>query len=219
MQVPLLIRAPWAAAASAGKHTQTYTELIDLYRTVASLAGIPRSALQKDVDGDDVSALLADPTQQLKDEAYAQYSRCPGKRFWPKVTTGEPDWWYNNCEAVPAKNITSMGYSVRTSAWRFTEWYAWDGARCVARFDAAPIGTELYSHAGQKPYPLDFNAWENVNVADDPANADAVKGLRAKLFARFNTGADLGCPPPLHKGQSFAALEDGPDIVNLPVLT
>ena len=134
-----------------------------------------------------------------------------------EVATGEPDWYYNNCEGVPAENITSMGYSVRTSQWRFTEWYHWDGARCVAQFGTAPIGTELYSHAGQKPHPLDFNAWENENVADDATNAAAITQLRAKLWLRFKTGADLGCPPPLKKGQNNAAMEEGPDIVFIDV--
>ena len=81
LQVPLLIRAPWLPA-SMGKHTGSYFELIDLYRTVASLAGIDPAAIAADVDGSDASKLLADPATTLKTEAYSQYSRCPGDRFW-----------------------------------------------------------------------------------------------------------------------------------------
>lgn len=89
-----------------------------------------------------------------------------------------------------------MGYSVRTLEWRLTEWLAWDGTRCVARFGTS-LGIELYAHDNEPLYPVDFDATENVNVAHVAANAPTVKALRAKLRARFDTGADLGCPPPL----------------------
>ena len=36
VHVPLMIRVPWKPA-SAGKHTQSLTELLDIYRTVVSL--------------------------------------------------------------------------------------------------------------------------------------------------------------------------------------
>lgn len=86
-----------------------------------------------------------------------------------------------------------MGYSVRTTEWRFTEWYPWKGDSCVADFDN-PYATELYSHQGQQPHPLDFDAWENENVAKEPVNAKVVKQHRSLLLAKFRTGASWGCP-------------------------
>merc|ERR1712194_277614 len=81
VQVPLLIRAPWKKN-SLGKHTSTMVELVDLYRTLASLAGLDTGAIADDVDGADVSASLDKPNTPVKNEAYAQYSRCPGNRLW-----------------------------------------------------------------------------------------------------------------------------------------
>jgi len=94
VHVPLLIRAPWLPA-SAGAHTQSAVELLDLYRSIAALAGLP--APPADVAGDDFSPLFGDPRAVLKSEAYAQYSRCPGERDFPQVFD-LPDWALNNCE-------------------------------------------------------------------------------------------------------------------------
>ena len=219
VQVPLLIRAPWLPQ-SAGKHTQSFIELVDLYRTVAAAAGLPADAIAADVDGTDSSHLLAEPTALLKEEAYAQYSRCPGDRFWPKTAPGHPADYYNNCEGVPAVNITAMGYSVRTATWRLTEWYAWDGRVCAAKFDAPNLGLELYDHRAAPPPPpgrwsveddglvLDFDATENDNVAAKPEHATLVTQLRAKLRARFDTGAALGCPSDPPEEFAAAAFEE-----------
>jgi arylsulfatase A-like enzyme len=43
--VPLLIRAPWAAA-SVGQRTSVKAELVDLYRTLAELSGIGSDDVQ-----------------------------------------------------------------------------------------------------------------------------------------------------------------------------
>lgn len=194
VHVPLLVRAPWLPA-SRGAHTQSVVELLDLYRTIAALAGLPPPPA--DVAGDDFSAVFAAPAAPLKNEAYAQYSRCPGERFFPNVSA-LPDWALNNCEDVPVNNITYMGYTVRTTGaapgeWRFTEWFNWDRQRCVAEWEIPPRATELYSHAGHTD-PGETDAFENENVAADPANAAVVAALRAKLRARFQS-AGSGCPP------------------------
>ena len=187
--VPLLMRVPGKAASSAGRHTETVVELLDLYRTLGALAGAP--VADADVEGKDFSAAFDAPEQQLFDEAYAQYSRCPGERYFPNVSA-LPDWALNNCEDVPAPNITFMGYSVRTLEWRLTQWFAWDGAACAPRWDAPPHAVELYSHAGHDD-PGDFDGWENDNVAG--ANAPVVAALELKLRARFQRARGAGCPP------------------------
>ena len=106
----ITVAVPWKPA-SAGKHTQSLTELLDLYRTLTSLAGLPADDIESNVDGVDVSIpacagrrphllaalpqrllcrvqvspLLDDPSQTLKTAAYSQYSRCPGKREFPAL--------------------------------------------------------------------------------------------------------------------------------------
>ena len=105
----------------------------------------------------------------------------------------------NNCEKVPAENISYMGYTVRSPDYRFTMWFHWDGAECEAKWDS-PLessngGHELYSHVGQTD-PGNFDDYENENLANDAQHADVVKELQAVLLANFR-GADkrlAGCP-------------------------
>lgn len=106
----------------------------------------------------------------------------------------------NNCEGVPSHNITYMGYTVRTETFRYTEWLRWDGGQCKAIWpslsDADPTMRELYSHEGQHSYPLDFDSFENVNLALDPKHASAVASHRALIEKRFKgTDSEAGCPP------------------------
>lgn len=218
VHVPLLVRAPWKPAA-AGRHTQSFVELLDLYKSLADTAGLPLGDVEADVDGDSFAALLDDPSKTAKTAVYSQYSRCPGNRYWPKHIAG-PDYVMNNCETVPAANISYMGYTVRTPDWRYTEWFAWDGSTCQARFDSPSHGVELYSHKGQAPYPVDFDNYENVNVAADPSNAGVVQSLRAMLLARFRPTAPTSCPPPLAPASQvtplpgFGLMQERSDVQN-----
>ena len=100
--VPLLVRVPGKAGSSAGRHTDTVVELLDLYKTLAALAGLPPP--DADVEGKDFSAVFDDPSQVLFEEAYCQYSRCPGERNFPDVHS-LPDWALNNCEDVPVGEL------------------------------------------------------------------------------------------------------------------
>jgi len=219
--VPLLIRVPGKAG---GKSTETVVELVDLYRTLASLAGIPEPP-DDDVEGKDFSPVFDAPQKILFEDAYSQYSRCPGERFFPNVSV-LPDWALNNCEDVPVvyvvvvplshispqcdsshslynpgfrpstplktrRNITYMGYSVRTLDYRLTQWYTWDKKKCVAEWDAPPYARELYNHSLHSD-PGDFDNFENENIAAE--NPDVVAALEVKLLARFKTEG-TGCPP------------------------
>lgn len=94
-----------------------------------------------------------------------------------------------------------MGYTVRTEAFRYTEWLPWDGSLCKAIWppslsDADPTMRELYSHEGQHSYPLDFDSFENVNLVLDPQHESIVASHRALLEKRFKgTDSEAGCPP------------------------
>jgi hypothetical protein len=97
------------------------------------------SLIQKDVDGVDLSAVFEDVTVSIRNYSFSQYSRCPGDRLWPKKyndSNAKYDWFMNNCEGVPAKNISYMGYTVRSPDYRYTMWFHWDGATCEAMWDA-----------------------------------------------------------------------------------
>ena len=76
VRVPLMIKAP-GGSKSAGRVTASYTDLVDVFPTLAALAGLP---VPLGVDGDDVSALFEDPATPLKTAAYHQYPACKMNR-------------------------------------------------------------------------------------------------------------------------------------------
>lgn len=88
---PLIVSAP--GMKTAGQHTRALVEFVDIYPTLAELAGLP---LPPHLEGASFAPLLAQPDQPWKKAAFSQYLR-PGK---DKV----------------------MGRSMRTDRWRYTEW-------------------------------------------------------------------------------------------------
>jgi arylsulfatase A-like enzyme len=209
--VPLLIRAPWKPKSMGTHAKNTRAELVDLYRTLVSLAGLDANDVDEDVDGIDLSAVFNDVTASVRNYSFSQYSRCPGARNWPKVVTGMPDWYMNNCETVPAQNISYMGYTVRSPEYRYTMWFHWDGATCDPKWDS-PLessngGHELYSHVNQVD-PGDFDSYENKNLANDPTYASIVKDLQSVLLFNFRgPGKSIaGCPS--KKLSDFDGLSD-----------
>ncbi len=88
---PLIISAPGMKAV--GQRTRALVEFVDIYPTLAELAGLP---LPAHLEGTSLTPLLTAPSKPWKKAAFSQYLR-PGKdRF--------------------------MGRSVRTDRWRYTEW-------------------------------------------------------------------------------------------------
>ena len=210
--VPLLIRDPSKSATSAGKHaSNTKAELVDLYRTLTSLAGLPAADIEADVDGVDLSSVLDDPSLNVRNYSFSQYSRCPGDRDWKHPVKGQPDWLMNNCEEVPPQNISFMGYTMRSTEYRYTMWFAFDGANCEAQWDAPLEGEELYSHVGHTD-PGNFDDYENANLAANATYARVVAEHRRLLLANFR-GPDkrvAGCPvkPPAPPGPAPTPLSD-----------
>ena len=89
---PLIISIP--GMANAGKHTDALVEFVDIYPTLAELAGLP---LPKQLEGASFKPLLANPQLPWKTAVFSQYPRKSGKQ-----------------------NL--MGYTMRTDRYRFTQW-------------------------------------------------------------------------------------------------
>jgi arylsulfatase A-like enzyme len=126
-RVPLLVALP--DGRSAGRACARTVELLDLYPTLAELAGLK---VPPGLEGRSLVPLLQDPGAA-----------------WDK----------------PARSVTrrgkTMGKTVRTERWRYTEW------------DGGATGAELYDHAAD-PHEL-------KNLAADPAHAAVRAELRARL--------------------------------------
>ncbi|MGZ0170281.1 MAG: sulfatase [Planctomycetales bacterium] len=114
-RVPLIIASP-SHKHGLGKRTSSLAELVDLYPTLADLAGIGDD-LPKNLGGVSQASVVADPETSVKDVAFTQHQ--------------QP--FYGS-----RKNWQAWGYSMRTDRWRYTEWRAVADGRAVAR--------ELYDH-------------------------------------------------------------------------
>lgn len=136
-RVPLIISAP-GIIKHAG-HTSAITELVDLYPTISALCGIGRP---DSLAGNSLLPVLQNPKARVKDYAVSQFIRPYGA-------------------ISNVSKITTMGYSLRTDKYRFTEWYDFKTGELVA--------TELYDEVGR------------VNLAGRKGYRKQVKSLRKLL--------------------------------------
>ena len=186
--VPFMVRVP--GVTDSGMRTSALVELIDIFPSLAELAGLEVPPLCPEanndtltcVEGSSVAPLLNDPKQKWKKAAFSQYPRprdgltsIPGK---PKFVSG------NEGEAV-------MGYALRVDTYRFVEWYSFN--RTTAKPDFQDVwGTELYNHTA----PTSFFNDENVNIAKQTGAAAKVAELRKLLQAGWRAAvpqADKMC--------------------------
>ena len=178
-RVPLIIRAPWLAG-SAGRRTDALVELSDLYPTMMALAGVPLPPAEE-LDG-----LSLVPAMQggagPRPYALSVYPRCPAD------TANASDMFArNDCCTVERSAFFSMGVSLRTDGWRYTEWLPWNGSALQPQWGAPLVGAELYNHTGDAGTSFD-GAFEVVNLASEPAYA----GIRAQLSAQLRAAYARG---------------------------
>jgi uncharacterized sulfatase len=98
--VPMVIAVP---GKTAGKTSTRIVELVDLYPTLADLAGVAPPAK---LDGVSLRPLIENPEAAWDKPALTQVTRTR-----PKPAAGQA-----------AKTGPIMGYSLRTEKWRFTQW-------------------------------------------------------------------------------------------------
>ena len=92
VRAPLIISTPGMKAV--GKKTEALVEFVDMYPTLAELAGLP---LPANLEGTSFKPLLGDPARAWKTAAFSQYPRT-------------------------VKGRKLMGYTMRTDRHRFTQW-------------------------------------------------------------------------------------------------
>ena len=139
-RVPLIIVAPGMKAS--GKATGRLAELVDIYPTLADLCGLEAPT---DLEGVSLRPLLDEPERAWKKGAFTQviHGRKGGRMDGQKGKTA------------------SVGRSVRTERYRYTEW------------GEGKDGVELYDH--------DNDPLEQRNLAVDPTFATVVQDLKALL--------------------------------------
>lgn len=181
-RVPLIIYAP----GKTPNHTRALVESVDIYPTVAALAGLPPPL---DVDGTNLTPLFSDPSDNLKEAVFSEYPRCPSN-------VSEPWTDHTSCIRTDKHKYTVMGYSVRTDQWRYTVWLRWDGTRLQGDFDSSPVGVELYSHQGDTDF--DFDKFENENLADQAKYDTIIKKMHGIAVKHWNKTSISPSPPLLY---------------------
>lgn len=180
-RVPMLIWTPDMPKGSQGKTTDALVELVDMYPTLADLAGLQTP---KHVEGTSFIKLIVNPKEQWKSAAFSQFPS-PALREWgafpirpamretyfgpllkeveEKIRKQQGDKW--NRDLFENK---LMGYAMRTKQYRFIVW------KDRTNKDVEPVFVELYDH---KTDPT-----ETKNIANE--NPDLVD----KLMTQFNKG-------------------------------
>ena len=145
-RVPLMIASP-KHRKTAGLATKSLAELLDLYPTLADLCGI---APPQHLVGKSLAPILDDPTQSVRETA---------------LTT------FDTLDRVnrPPLRPRTVGYSIRTERWRYTEWGP-----------EAQHGAELYDHWNDPK--------EYVNLALAPHMQETVAQMK-KLLGRHVAAA------------------------------
>jgi iduronate 2-sulfatase len=75
-RIPLIFVAP--GSVSPGSHTEAFAESVDIYPTLAELAGLPKPAVPQGLDGMSLMPVLKNPAVSLRNHTYHAYNR--GKR-------------------------------------------------------------------------------------------------------------------------------------------
>jgi len=198
LHIPMLIRDP-SRPASRGATSFGFAENLDIYRTLADLAGLPPppEGAPDAVGGSSLAPLLDDPTNAAggaRDAAFSQQAHC----FRDPHTNATIDVWTvaDSCTVTPRDRLDVMGYSVRVECWRMTRWLNWLGAEERADWAGAPNATELYAHCGGDESQSQFDRYENENLAADPAHAAVLRALDKRLRERFEPRQRAPPPPP-----------------------
>jgi len=174
-RVPLIIAAPHLTA-SHGKRTSQMAELVDVYPTVAALAGLPPPP---DVDGVSLMPAFFNPEAPAgaKDYAFSLFPQCP--------SDPEASLWHTakGCQDVAREQIGFFGFSIRSASFRYTEWHPWNGKELKADWSTM-TGVELYDYRGVDM--TDFDQFDRVNVADAPEHAAAQAELAAAVRSHYS---------------------------------
>ena len=90
-RIPIVISAPWVVRAS--ESSRQLAETVDIFPTVAELAGLPEPKVPQQIDGVSLVPVLKNPSVRVRDHAFHAYPR--GRK---------------------------LGRAIRTERYRFVEW-------------------------------------------------------------------------------------------------
>lgn len=213
-RVPLIVRVPWKKQ-SIGAVTRARAELVDLYRTLADLAGL--SGVEAGVQGTSLAAAfdsadgsgsaLATPPPPPPPPGAATTGVAAATSVVAGVAGdegGKPAYSQiarcacgffpkhdvyqcdsNACAHVPQAKFDFMGYTMRTDAFRFTAWVPFDNTTDRVDWNAT-ASYELYDLSEDNGTSFDFPGY-SVNLATHPSYGNHVRAFANQLQAAVNT--------------------------------
>ena len=212
-RLPLMVRVPSSGAASVSTpmalplRSPRIVDSLSVFPTVLALAGLGAKAKQLKLPGEDlsqhISDVLAGTYDATKDAsnlaarmAVSQVVRCGvNVDCFP-----QSEWDYSsadpNATPPPLPLVTAVGYSVRTSTWRYTVYLATNGplgGKSVAWNASNVLSEELYSHANDVDTELALTRSSGATFDVEFTNVaaqrrDVATKLFAVLKARFGGG-------------------------------
>lgn len=202
VRVPFILHVPGLTDSITLQHKEylsssALVELVDIFPTLVELTGLPTvpplcpdnsSLVQLCTEGISVVPVIEDAVfrkvrgtearnqhleQQWKTGVFSQYPR-PG--VFPTLKP--------NSDKPRLKQIKVMGYSLRTSRHRYTEWVLFDRKSFKPDWKYV-IARELYDHQ------VDLE--ENINIADRSVMSETVRALSMQLRAgwRYSLPKDM----------------------------
>jgi hypothetical protein len=156
------------ALGTAGKACQSPVEFVDIYPTLVDLAGLPTPAQPAglELQGISLRSLLEEPAQPWKKGAFTQYQR---------VISG----------TGIANPGNGMGYSIRTTRYRYTEWWR-TVTTTNSSGDSLDRDEKLYSTPEYKElYDMVADPNQTVNLAANSAYSAVVAELSADLAGGY----------------------------------
>jgi iduronate 2-sulfatase len=126
-RIPLLFAGP---GVKRGLQTRALAETVDIYPTLAALAGLPAPTGPQPIDGANLTPVLAGSAASVKDHVYHAF---------PRPRPGKGEW---------------LGRAIRTERYRLVEWRPADGSAAEAEFELYDYQTdpqELVNEANAHP--------------------------------------------------------------------
>uniref|UniRef100_A0A914WMK2 Sulfatase N-terminal domain-containing protein n=1 Tax=Plectus sambesii TaxID=2011161 RepID=A0A914WMK2_9BILA len=166
-RVPLIVKLPNGHAHAQKKKVDQLVELVDLFPSLADLAGLPVPPLcsKKKKENTCVEGLSFAPLLRSRDSVQwktAVFSQYPRPSVLPQMNSDQPKY----------RNIRIMGYSIRTNEYRYTEWIKFTPKK-NKKFWQFVNARELYA--------LKNDQEENENIVQLSKYATVVKSLSHSL--------------------------------------
>jgi len=188
-RVPLIMRVPWLGDRAKGQHSKALVEIVDVYKTLCDVMGVPLPNDDVPIDGVSLKPILEDPSSGVKDVALSVHPRCKHAGMPVYGSRGLSGGADNSCLDVERTDFTWMGYTMRTDRYRYTEFVRWNGTTLSPEWSELRA-RELYDHQDDVGHWTNPDDFENVNLAA-LADPELLSQLSRQLHAAFGYPSDV----------------------------